>query len=171
MLLIMFALKKLLGGLLMPLPLLGFFALIALFLAFKGRKFSLVIAFFGLSTLLAISTPFVANQILKSNEPTSLSFHPSKHPELDKIVVLGCDINPNPVLSGQDIFFYMNALNSSDGTVECDIIDLNGKKIRSFELSPNGGTYQIKNNLSKGLYFMQVNQGNKQLHCSKLEVI
>ena len=78
---------------------------------------------------------------------------------------------PNPVLSGQDIFLYMNALNSSDGVVECDIIDLNGKKVRSFQLSPDGGTYQIKNNLSKGLYFMQVNQGNKQLHCSKLEVI
>jgi len=102
MLLIMFALKKLLGGLLMPLPLLGLFTLIALCLAFKGRKFSLVIAFFGLSTLLAISTPFVANLVLKNNEPTSLSFHPSKHPQLDKIVVLGCDINPNPVLSANN---------------------------------------------------------------------
>ena len=45
----MFALKKLLGGLLMPLPLLGFFTLLALFSAFKGRKFSLVIACLGLS--------------------------------------------------------------------------------------------------------------------------
>jgi len=99
MLLIMFALKKLVGSLLMPLPLLGLFTLLALFSAFKGRKFSLVIACLGLSTLLAMSTPFVANLILKNNEPATLSFHPSKHPELDKIVVLGCDINPNPALS------------------------------------------------------------------------
>ncbi|MCH2229529.1 MAG: T9SS type A sorting domain-containing protein [Crocinitomicaceae bacterium] len=65
----------------------------------------------------------------------------------------------------------MNALDISGGVLECDNIDFNGKKVGSFQLSPDGGTYQIKNNLSKGLYFMQVNQGGKQLHCSKLEVL
>lgn len=121
--------------------------------------------------------PFTVTLIANGcgNERDTISFDVYPETFEDTTIIVDVPGNftfyPNPVLSGQDIFFYMNALNSSEGTVECDIIDLNGKKIRSFELSPNAGTYQIKNNLSKGLYFMQVNQGNKQLHCSKLEVI
>lgn len=121
--------------------------------------------------------PFTVTLIANGcgNERDTISFDVYPETIEDTTVIVDVPGNftfyPNPVLSGQDIFFYMNALNSSDGAVECNILDLNGKKIRSFELSPSGGTYQIKNNLSKGLYFMHVNQGNKQLHCSKLEVL
>lgn len=95
----MFELKKLLGGLLMPLPLLGLISVILLIFAFKHRKLVIGISLLSLLTLLLISTPFIANLLLKNNQPTLLAFNPLKHPSIDKIVVLGCDINPNTALS------------------------------------------------------------------------
>lgn len=99
MLLIMFELKKILGGLLMPLPLLGLLSLILLIFALKQRKLVITLSFLILATLLLASTPWVANLLIKHNQPTSLAFNFLKHPKIDKIVVLGCDINPNPALS------------------------------------------------------------------------
>ena len=99
MLLIMFELKKILGGLLMPLPLLGLLSLILLIFALKQRKLVITLSFLSLATLLLASTPWVANLLIKHNQPTSLAFNFLKHPKIDKIVVLGCDINPNPALS------------------------------------------------------------------------
>ncbi len=99
MLLIMFELKKILGGLLMPLPLLGLLSLILLIFALKQRKLVITLSFLSLATLLLASTPWVANLLIKHNQPTSLAFNFLKHPNIDKIVVLGCDINPNPALS------------------------------------------------------------------------
>jgi len=98
-LLIMFELKKILGGLLMPLPLLGLLSLILLIFALKQRKLVITLSFLSLATLLLASTPWVANLLIKHNQPTSLAFNFLKHPKIDKIVVLGCDINPNPALS------------------------------------------------------------------------
>jgi uncharacterized SAM-binding protein YcdF (DUF218 family) len=95
----MFELKKLLGGLLMPLPLLGLISFILLIFAFKHRKLVIGISLLTLITLLLISTPFIANLLLKNNQPTSLAFNSLKQPSIDKIVVLGCDINPNAALS------------------------------------------------------------------------
>jgi uncharacterized SAM-binding protein YcdF (DUF218 family) len=95
----MFELKKILGGLLMPLPLLGLLSLILLIFALKQRKLVITLSFLSLSTLLLASTPWVANLLIKHNQPTSLAFNFLKHPKIDKIVVLGCDINPNPALS------------------------------------------------------------------------
>ena len=102
MLLVMFELKKLLGGLIMPLPLFGLLALVMLVLAFRARKSALVIASLSILALLVLSTPFAAHQLIKNNEPVSLAFNALKHPTLDKIVVLGCDINPNPALSANN---------------------------------------------------------------------
>ena len=102
MLLVMFELKKLLGGLIMPLPLFGLLAFVMLVLAFRARKSALVIASLSLLALLVLSTPFAAHQLIKNNEPASLAFNALKHPTLDKIVVLGCDINPNPALSANN---------------------------------------------------------------------
>lgn len=99
MLLIMFELKKILGGLLMPLPLLGLLSLILLIFALKQRKRVITLSFLSLTTLLLASTPWFANLLIKHNQPTSLAFNFLKHPKIDKIVVLGCDINPNPALS------------------------------------------------------------------------
>jgi|TARA_E500000178_G_scaffold333957_1_gene369404 uncharacterized SAM-binding protein YcdF (DUF218 family) len=95
----MFELKKILGGLLMPLPLLGLLSLILLIFALKQRKLVITLSFLSLATLLLASTPWVANLLIKHNQPTSLAFNFLKHPKIDKIVVLGCDINPNPALS------------------------------------------------------------------------
>ncbi|WP_417655593.1 YdcF family protein [Pseudoalteromonas atlantica] len=98
----MFELKKLLGGLIMPLPLFGLLAFVMLVLAFRARKSALVIASLSIFALLVLSTPFAAHQLIKNNEPVSLAFNALKHPTLDKIVVLGCDINPNPALSANN---------------------------------------------------------------------
>jgi uncharacterized SAM-binding protein YcdF (DUF218 family) len=95
----MFIIKKLVGGLLMPLPFLGLLALFSLLSALKGRKAAAFFAFLWLFSLLAISTPFFANVIIKDNEPTSLAFNQIHHPHVDKIVVLGCGINPNSSVS------------------------------------------------------------------------
>lgn len=99
MLLIMFELKKILGGLLMPLPLLGLVSLILLIFALKQRKVAIALSLMSLVTLLLASTPLVANLLIKNSQPTSFAFNYLKHPNIDKIVVLGCDINPNPALS------------------------------------------------------------------------
>ncbi|WP_249326167.1 YdcF family protein [Pseudoalteromonas sp. S2893] len=100
----MFELKKLLGGLIMPLPLFGLLAFVMLVLAFRARRSALVIASLSILVLLVLSTPFAfaAHQLIKNNEPVSLAFNALKHPTLDKIVVLGCDINPNPALSANN---------------------------------------------------------------------
>ncbi|KPZ52163.1 MULTISPECIES: YdcF family protein [unclassified Pseudoalteromonas] len=102
MLLVMFELKKLLGGLIMPLPLFGLLTFVMLVLAFRGRKPALVLASLSILTLIVLSTPFAAHQLIKHNELVSLAFNALKHPSLDKIVVLGCDINPNPALSANN---------------------------------------------------------------------
>lgn len=98
----MFAVKKILGGLLMPLPLFGLFAVIMLLLALKGRKSALFMALLSCITLLVLSTPLVADLITKPNQPAALAFNALKHPRIDKIVVLGCDINPNSALSANN---------------------------------------------------------------------
>lgn len=98
-LLIMFELKKIIGGLLMPLPLFGILCLIFLIFVLKRRKSAITFSLLSLATLLLISTPLVANLLIKDNQPISLAFNPLQHPNIKKIVVLGCDINPNPGLS------------------------------------------------------------------------
>ncbi|MBQ4833267.1 YdcF family protein [Pseudoalteromonas sp. MMG010] len=98
----MFVIKKIVGGLLMPLPVLGLFSFIMLLIAFKNRKSALVISTLSLAVLLAISTPFVASRIIEPNEPISLAFNRLKQPSIDKIIVLGCDVNPNAALSANN---------------------------------------------------------------------
>lgn len=102
MLLFMFELKKFIGGLIMPLPLFGLIAFVMLILAFRGRKPALVLASLSIFILLVLSMPFTAHQLIKDHEPTSLAFNALNSPRIDKIVVLGCDINPNPALSANN---------------------------------------------------------------------
>ena len=85
MLLVMFELKKLLGGLIMPLPLFGLLAFVMLVLAFRARKSALVIASLSLLALLVLSTPFAAHQLIKNNEPASLAFNALKQ-ALDDVI-------------------------------------------------------------------------------------
>ena len=92
MLLIMFELKKILGGLLMPLPLLGLVSLILLIFALKQRKVAIALSLMSLVTLLLASTPLVANLLIKNSQPTSFAFNYLKHPNIDKIVVLGLSL-------------------------------------------------------------------------------
>ncbi|GAB0109422.1 YdcF family protein [Pseudoalteromonas distincta] len=135
----MFVIKKMIGGLLMPLPLFGLFACLILLLAFRGRKPALFLSTLSLIVLLALSTPFIANLIIQNNEPTSLAFNVLKHPRIDKIVVLGCDINPN------------SALSSNNQLGNCALTRLvEGVKLAKYypnaELIVSGGGYQNTTN-------------------------
>lgn len=96
---VMFELKKILGAMLMPLPLLGILCFIALVIALRTNKLSAYIGIFAISFLLLVSTPFIGQQIIDPSSQLKYTFHSNQQPALDKIVVLGCDVNPNPQLS------------------------------------------------------------------------
>ncbi|MBH0050799.1 MULTISPECIES: YdcF family protein [unclassified Pseudoalteromonas] len=140
----MFVIKKLIGGLLMPLPLFGLFTCLMLLLAFKGRKSALFLSTLSLVVLLTLSTPFIANLIIHNNEPVSLAFNTLKHPKIDKIVVLGCDINPNSALSSN------NQLGNCALTRLVEGIKL-AKHYPNAELIVSGGGYQ--NTTNSGLMY------------------
>ena len=147
----MFAIKKLLGGLLMPLPLLGLFALIMLLLAFRGKRSALFLSFISLAALLLVSTPLVANLIIKNNESPALAFNSLKQPKIDKIVVLGCDINPNTALSAN------NQLGNCALTRLVEGIKL-AKLYPNAQLIVSGGGYQKVTNSSL-MYNTAINLG------------
>ena len=147
----MFAIKKLLGGLLMPLPLLGLFALIMLLLAFRGKRSALFLSFISLAALLLLSTPLVANLIIKNNESPALAFNSLKQPKIDKIVVLGCDINPNTALSAN------NQLGNCALTRLVEGIKL-AKLYPKAQLIVSGGGYQKVTNSSL-MYNTAINLG------------
>ena len=96
---VMFELKKILGAMLMPLPFLGMLCFIALIIALRTNKFSAYIGIIAISCLLLISTPFIGQKIIDPATQLKYTFPSSKQPILDKIVVLGCDVNPNPQLN------------------------------------------------------------------------
>lgn len=95
----MFELKKILGAMLMPLPLLGLLCFIALVVALRTNKLSVYIGIITISCLLLLSTPFIGQKIIDPNSQLKYTFNHKKQPTIDKIVVLGCDVNPNPQLS------------------------------------------------------------------------
>ena len=96
---VMFELKKILGSMLMPLPFLSILCFIGLLIALRTNKFSAYLGLIAISCLLLISTPFIGQKIIDPNSQLKYTFHSNKQPILDKIVVLGCDVNPNPQLN------------------------------------------------------------------------
>lgn len=94
----MFEVKKVIGQLLMPLPLsLVVLMGLMLFIA-KTRKGPYIASWFVLLTTWALSTPYVAQHIIEWDTGSLAAFNPSKHNNIDKIVVLGCDLYPNKSL-------------------------------------------------------------------------
>jgi uncharacterized SAM-binding protein YcdF (DUF218 family) len=94
----MFEIKKIIGSVLMPLPLsLIFIAFCLLFISKTNIKSYLMI-WLLICFLWAISTPYIANMIIAPQERVLTSFDLNRHAHLDKIVVLGCDVYPNPQL-------------------------------------------------------------------------
>jgi uncharacterized SAM-binding protein YcdF (DUF218 family) len=96
---VMFELKKILGAMLMPLPLFALLCFVCLLIALRTKKVSVFIGLIAITSLLLISTPFIGQKIIAPNSQLKYIFDTSKQPILDKIVVLGCDINPNPKLN------------------------------------------------------------------------
>ncbi|QPB82291.1 YdcF family protein [Pseudoalteromonas rubra] len=95
----MFEAKKVIGSLLMPLPLtLLLIALALLFVAKTNRK-SYLFSWLAVLSLWAISTPFVAAKLISPIEAKLRPFSIDKHQDVDYILVLGCSLSPNDRLT------------------------------------------------------------------------
>jgi len=91
-----FELKKILGNLLMPLPLLFILVLIGLFLlTLKQKKMGLFFFIPSIISLFLLSLPIVTQQLIDSTENKYTVFDTNKHKKLHYILVLGCQIKPN----------------------------------------------------------------------------
>ncbi|CAH9064905.1 hypothetical protein PSECIP111854_03566 [Pseudoalteromonas sp. CIP111854] len=95
----MFVVKKVLGSLLMPLPLLLIVLALCLLFMSKTNKKSYFIAWFSVLFAWCISTPFIAGKIISPIESKISAFELKKHSHIEKIVVLGCDAYANNRLS------------------------------------------------------------------------
>ncbi|CAM4257024.1 YdcF family protein [Pseudoalteromonas byunsanensis] len=91
----MFLFKKVLGGLLMPLPLTLIVVATCLLFVSKTNIKSYIVLWLTLIGLWFISTPFFANKLMASAESQIRTFDVSKHRKIDKIVVLGCGVHLN----------------------------------------------------------------------------
>ncbi|KAF7783801.1 hypothetical protein PRUB_a5106 [Pseudoalteromonas rubra] len=95
----MFEVKKVIGSLLMPLPLtLLLLALALLFIAKTHRK-SYLLSWLLLLSLWAISTPFVADKLISPAEAKLRPFPIHQHQDVDYILVLGCGLSANDRLT------------------------------------------------------------------------
>ncbi|WP_462151216.1 YdcF family protein [Pseudoalteromonas xiamenensis] len=92
----MFELKKIIGSLLMPLPFLLIALFILLMLSNKTRKVLWSMSLLCVISLWLISSPWFAQFIVAPLEGQYVAFNNKKHPEIDQIVVLGCDVRSNP---------------------------------------------------------------------------
>jgi len=91
-----FELKKILGNLLMPLPLLFILVLIGLLLlTLKQKKTGLLFFIPSIITLFLLSLPIVTQQLIDSTENKYTIFDTNKHKKLHYILVLGCQIKPH----------------------------------------------------------------------------
>lgn len=94
----MFEVKKVIGSLLMPLPLtLLLLALCLLFVARTNRK-SYLTSWLLVIGLWTISTPYFANVLITPTEQKLTPFSTTKHKNIDYVVVLGCGVHPAPQL-------------------------------------------------------------------------
>jgi len=91
-----FEFKKILGNLLMPLPLLLSLILIGLFLiTIKQKKSGLMLFVPSILILTLLSLPIVTGKLIDSTENKYTPFNALKHKKLHYILVLGCQIKPN----------------------------------------------------------------------------
>ncbi|KAF7774305.1 hypothetical protein PCIT_a0730 [Pseudoalteromonas citrea] len=94
----MFEIKKIIGSVLMPLPLSLLLVAFCLIFISKTNLKSFLFSWLLILFLWAISTPYVANFIITPQEKALKPFNVSQHTHLDKIVILGCNIYPNKSL-------------------------------------------------------------------------
>ncbi|WP_240479523.1 YdcF family protein [Pseudoalteromonas rubra] len=91
--------KKVIGSLLMPLPVtLLLLALCLLFIAKTHRK-SYLMSWLLVVGLWAVSTPFVADKLISPTEAKLSPLAVNKHKDINYIVVLGCGLHPAPRLT------------------------------------------------------------------------
>ncbi|SFC65437.1 ElyC/SanA/YdcF family protein [Pseudoalteromonas denitrificans] len=92
----LFELKKILGSLLMPLPILFSMIIIGLlFIFFKKNKCGLFLCLPAILTLILLSLPVVTQQLISTAENRYSTFNKQKHAKLHYIVVLGCQVKPH----------------------------------------------------------------------------
>ena len=91
----MFEVKKVIGQLLMPLPLSLLVLMLLLLWLSKQRKLPYFLCWLSVLGLWFLATPFMAQKITDSHYQGITAFAPEKHKNLDKIVVLGCNLHPD----------------------------------------------------------------------------
>ncbi|WP_440053661.1 YdcF family protein [Pseudoalteromonas sp. T1lg65] len=94
----MFVTKKVIGQLVMPLPLSLLCLLVFMLFVAKSKKRPYIGALVVIVFLWFIATPFFAQFVLSSSNHSLQPFNAKKHDNIDKIVVLGCDIYPSSTL-------------------------------------------------------------------------
>ncbi|BBN80963.1 membrane protein [Pseudoalteromonas sp. A25] len=95
----MFVIKKVLGSLLMPLPLSLIAIAICLLFISKNNKKSYGLTWLIIVSTWLISTPFIADKVISPVEMHLATFNTQKKTRVDKIVVLGCDVYANSRLN------------------------------------------------------------------------
>jgi uncharacterized SAM-binding protein YcdF (DUF218 family) len=94
----MFELKKIIGSMLMPLPLILIILFLILLFSNKTRKVLWSLSVLLVVSLWMISTPFFASFLVSPLEKYSVAFDEKKHQNVEFVVVLGCDVRPNRTL-------------------------------------------------------------------------
>jgi hypothetical protein len=79
-------------------------------------------------------------------------------------------IFPNPVLSGTELYVYLNGLDPSNGEVRIDLYSATGRLVQQIPLTANEGTYSIRSSLATGVYLLVLFQGDEFLQQEKLIV-
>lgn len=103
----------------------------------------------------------------------TIHFFVSPNGDVDTIVPHGngyFSIFPNPVLSGTDLYIYLNGLDPSMGDVRVDIYTTTGRLAQKIPLTVQEGTYKINSSLSTGVYILALYQGDTFLEKAKLIV-
>jgi len=91
----MFEIKKIIGSLLMPLPITLMILSLCLLFISKQNKKSYLFAWLSIIVVWFISSPFGANILIEPIESKLSTFDTRHHRGLDYIVVLGCDVHVN----------------------------------------------------------------------------
>ncbi|CCQ11673.1 hypothetical protein PALB_25740 [Pseudoalteromonas luteoviolacea B = ATCC 29581] len=94
----MFELKKIIGGLIMPLPLMLILLFLLLLFSSKDKKLLWSLKLFLIVGLWSISTPWLGAYITEPLEQRFRPFNVKSKLTIDRIVVLGCAVRANPNL-------------------------------------------------------------------------
>jgi hypothetical protein len=103
----------------------------------------------------------------------TINFWVSPNGDIDTVIQHGngyFSIFPNPVLSGSDLYIYLNGLDLSYGDIYMNLYTSTGRLAQRIPLTVNEGTYKINSTLATGVYILALYQGDTFLEKGKLIV-